>query len=453
MLKTRLAIAAGLVVVGLGAAPLVGSAAEAGGFYGAGSASGGRVSFTVPGFAAVEEVVDAGGPVAQTVLDSQTSAGYAALPHPGDVVLAGPGLFNAVTGQSLPGGYPFYVSASHPTSPESKLDDPSGAYHLAAAATATASSAEARLAPSAQEGAPFTSGGSRASSTAAVEGDAVTITAESRDEALTFGGGALRIGSVRSKAVTVSDPAHPEPASTAETVVEGGSAGPYSFRYGPEGLVVAGGVVPIPASAGLEQLNGFLAPSGISIGIVRGQALTGGTSADVFEVTFRAKSPQPGIPDGIVQVRFGGATTIVTRGTGVGPLPDVAGPVTDVSPPDSGLPAPEQPQPAALGDAEPLSGNSGAASDGFGFGPAASDSTPSATGGGQAISAPDSSTPSETPGPATVGLVAAPAQAALPAGWNGEMQADGLVYLSFAIAGAGVFALLGLWLKKGVLHA
>jgi hypothetical protein len=33
------------------------------------------------------------------------------------------------------------------------------------------------------------------------------------------------------------------------------------------------------------------------------------------------------------------------------------------------------------------------------------------------------------------------------------MQADGLLYLSFAIAGAGVLALLGLWLKKGVLRA
>jgi hypothetical protein len=452
MVKVRLTVAAGVLAAGLMTAPLVSSAAApASGYYGAGSASGGRISFTVPGFAAVEEVVDAGGPVAQAVLDSQTSAGYAALPHPGDVVLAGPGLFNAVTGMSLPGGYPFYVSASHPTSPEGKLDDPSGTYHLGATANATASSAEARFAPSTREGSPFTSGGANASSTALNKGDAVTITAESRDEALTFGGGALRIGSIRSSSVTVYDPTRPEPTSTAETVVEGGSAGPYAFSYGPRGLVVAGGAVPVPPSAGLDQLNAALAPAGISIRIVKGEALTGGSTADIFQVSVRGKSPQPGIPDGIIQVRFGGATTTVTRGTGVGPLPEVTGGVDDVPAPGGVNPVPDQVVPAAPLVADPTGAGSGGL-DGAAFGSSLSERTESS--GAQAALDSDPSDPSETASPATVGLTtASPARSALPAGWNGEMQADGLLYLSFAIAGAGVLALLGLWLKKGVLRA
>src|SRR5713226_3374562 len=124
-MRTRSSVLVGVVVavvVACAATPAQGAARPAG-FVGVASASGGRMTFTVPDFAVVEDVIDGGGPVAQSVLDAGTATSFASLPYPGDNAIAFPGLFNAATGRDLPAGYPFYVRASHPTVPEQQLGD------------------------------------------------------------------------------------------------------------------------------------------------------------------------------------------------------------------------------------------------------------------------------------------------------------------------------------------
>ncbi|HEY4408248.1 MAG TPA: hypothetical protein VGO87_00070, partial [Acidimicrobiia bacterium] len=132
--------AAALVAIGLaGITALAGAAGagpeEVGPFVASASASGARVGYFVPGFVVVEEFVDAGGPVAQTRLDTASADSYAALPYPGGTVLAYQGLA-ALAGVNSPVAYPFFVSATHPANPEQMLTDPSGAYQLKAKAQA-----------------------------------------------------------------------------------------------------------------------------------------------------------------------------------------------------------------------------------------------------------------------------------------------------------------------------
>lgn len=101
------------VVAGVAAMPLPSSATgELPGFRAVALAEGGRVTFSVPGFAVVEDIIDGGGPVSQAVVDGHGASSFASLPYPGETALAFPGLFTAVTDQSLPAGYPFFVSAS-----------------------------------------------------------------------------------------------------------------------------------------------------------------------------------------------------------------------------------------------------------------------------------------------------------------------------------------------------
>src|SRR5882762_677870 len=128
-------------------------------FVGTAAASGGRVSFVVPGQFAVEEIVDGGGPVAQSRLDALGGDSFASLPYPGGSAVAYQGLFAVATGVSSPFAYPAYVSASNPGSPSQEVTDPSGsgAYHLLATAKPAEASGLARFRPG-SEGA-LTSGG------------------------------------------------------------------------------------------------------------------------------------------------------------------------------------------------------------------------------------------------------------------------------------------------------
>lgn len=118
----------------LGATALVGAGLAAPGasaglpaaFVGLAAASGARATFVVPGQFAVEEIVDGGGPVAQSALDPLGGQSYAALPYPGGTAVAYQGLFAVATGLSSPFAYPFYVSATNPGNPSAELADPSG---------------------------------------------------------------------------------------------------------------------------------------------------------------------------------------------------------------------------------------------------------------------------------------------------------------------------------------
>lgn len=311
-MRTRTSVVACAValVVGLAAASPVDAGPRPTGFVAVASASGGRLTVTVPDFAVVEDVIDGGGPVAQSLLDTDTATSFAALPYPGDNAIAFPGLFNAATGQNLPAGYPFYVRASHPTVPEQQLGDPSGSYALDARAAAGRANGTARLG---RDGAGD-GGRSQAGTSATEDGDTVTATAETIDEALSLGGGALRVASVRSSAVTTWRANDAAPATTTGLVVQGGSAGGYTFGFGPGGLVVASQGTPLPMGEGLAVLNQALAPAGITLRFLAAEPVAGGATAGAFEVTVRRPPPGQGIPGGVVRLRFGAALAGIVLG-------------------------------------------------------------------------------------------------------------------------------------------
>src|SRR5438445_3161714 len=133
------------------------------------SAEGVRFSFGAPGFVAVDTFIDGGGPVSQSVIDGLgNSRAFASLPYPGDLAISGPGLLAGLTGLPSPPPYPFYVSSSHPTTPESKLAQPG--YGLAA-----------KSAESSSEGSTMTGGGSGSGASASAIGSTVTDATTSRD--------------------------------------------------------------------------------------------------------------------------------------------------------------------------------------------------------------------------------------------------------------------------------
>ena len=459
-------IGAALVVAGAAAMPLPSSASgELPGFRATALAEGGRVTFSVPGFAVVEDVIDGGGPVSQAVVDGQGSSSFASLPYPGDTALAFPGLFAAVAGQALPAGYPFFVSASHPTSPHQELKDPAGAYRLSAEAAAAAASGLAQLRGQGGEGQSSGSGGAQATSSVHVDGDTITAVAETVNEALNLGAGALRIASVRSREDHLDLDAlnetfaHVEARALRHLDEEGVPpqrrriVRTVDVRYFGEAYEIS-----VPAATGLGHLNEVLAAAGVSIRFADPQTLVGGASAGTLEVVVAEKSPGSGVPGGRVRFRFGGASSAVTLGaalpvdSGVTPGPGV----------DPGPPAAPAPAPPAAASSPGVSGSS-SSSPFTGAGGVPSAATAAGTGSAAAfdsslagsfaapvaaaapaVSAPElSSAPSA---PAALATGATPIVAPRPIG------ADGFVFGSIIVAGLLMMILSSLWRAKGVLR-
>ena len=141
------------------------------------SAEGVRFSFGAPGFVAVDTFIDGGGPVSQSVIDGLgNSRAFASLPYPGDLAISGPGLLAGLTGLPSPPPYPFYVSSSHPTTPEAKVAQPG--YEL------VATSAE-----SSSQGVDHDRGQAGDGSSASAIGSTVTNAVTSRDAASGRGDG------------------------------------------------------------------------------------------------------------------------------------------------------------------------------------------------------------------------------------------------------------------------
>jgi hypothetical protein len=91
--------------------------------------------------------------------------------------------------------------------------------------------------------------------------------------------------------------------------VEGGRAGPLAFQYGPDGLAVNGGGVPLPAGDALSVLNQALAPAGLSIKVVGGDEIAGGRTSDVVLITGQIQLPSG--QTGMLHLRIGGTGTAV----------------------------------------------------------------------------------------------------------------------------------------------
>lgn len=305
---------------------------------GAASAEGMRVSYTVPDFLVVSEVMDGGGPVAQSVLETGgQSTAFASLPYPGENGVGGPALLLGLLGQSPPARYPFYVRADSTVNPDVELKDPSGSYALRATAGARKAVGTADVA----FGPPDQPASSAAARTEVLTGDdgKMTVTAESIFRALSLADGLLRIASVESRSVTVSGPELGEPETTTQLVVDGARVGDQAVTIGPDG-VHALGAPPVPTGGG-DALNQALAQAGVTVRTVAAGSLKGGGAADALEIT--SEHGLPGLPRGILRLQLGGATTAVSTGStpGLGGIPDLpsATPAPDAEP----TPPPEIP--------------------------------------------------------------------------------------------------------------
>src|SRR5262245_25048950 len=161
-------VAAGLPLVAFVAmAPAESSSS----FSGVASADGLRITTSAPGFLVVEDFIDAGGPTAQAaVSDVEGNRGFASVPYPGELAIAGPGLFAIATGQQFPGHYPFYVASANPTTPKNEYSVPG--LTMQTQSDASSSSSQAWFGPADDSGAspasPGANSGGGARSTAKV---------------------------------------------------------------------------------------------------------------------------------------------------------------------------------------------------------------------------------------------------------------------------------------------
>jgi len=252
----RLAAASGLLgVVVLGVSANVAESAEAPGpassYEGVASAEGFRVTVGAPGFAAVDTFVDGGGPVSQSVIDGLgNSRAFASLPYPGDLAITGPGLVAGLTGLPSPPAYPFYVSSSHPTTPEAKVAQPG--YELSATSGEQSS-----------KGSTVTGGGSADGKSSI--GKTVTVADAGRDAAsatvtaaatgtadLIDIGGVLRIAQVDALAKVTRSPGA-EPAREATFTVNGVTIAGQAVGFSEKGFTLAGTNTPLPKDNPLLQ--------------------------------------------------------------------------------------------------------------------------------------------------------------------------------------------------------
>jgi hypothetical protein len=428
----------GIAAVATGAVPGAAQTAATQAATGGAQASGMYVRYGIPGFLVVENFLDGGGPVAQSLADTSSGAGsFASLPYPGETAIAGPGTLSGLGAPRLP-DWPFYVSASHPTRPAQNLSDPSGAYLLDAAATDGQAKASARGGEPAQF-ANQAKSQSDARTEVLTTADVVTSTATSTVDGFTIG--PLSITSVASKSVTTYHRGEAKPTTATELRVDGGRAGNLGFHYGSDGLTVNNGAIPVPSAEGLKALNQALAPAGLSLRIAEAVPLQGGATAAALEVVSAAALPGAGT--GTLHLAMGGATSYVSVGDAVGLPPELpeAPPVAGVEPAPS--PAGREgsaPTAATIGDTGP------AAAPFFGLAPARSSA--GVAGSGASSYGPASNGPADAAGTAPAAAVSeaapVPAQQQLAVAPSQFLVSpkdfDGTSLLALALAAGGLVA-------------
>jgi hypothetical protein len=278
------------------------------------TASGIRFTYEVPAeFLAASTPADGGGPVAQSSIGSGLARSAASLPFPGEVVIAGPGLFYTVTGMTIPGSYPFYVAAEHPTTPKSEVGDPSGQYRMSAGAAERSAASLAQAFFGSKDGG---SGGSRTETSIVVDATGTAVaTAESVTEALSLGGGTLKIAAVRSYSVTRLAAGAATAMTERKLMVEGATVSGQPVTIDAAGVHAGGGSAPIPFGAGAQQVSAALKQAGLSVRVLTESDGVGG-STEVLEIQSRHPLPFAGNPQGVFSWRIGRVTTVLVR-TGV----------------------------------------------------------------------------------------------------------------------------------------
>lgn len=281
--KSRVGLAAvfaGLPVVALAA---MAPADTSSSFSGVASADAIRITTSAPGFLVVEDFIDGGGPTAQAaVSDVEGNRGFASVPYPGELAIAGPGLFAIATGQQFPGHYPFYAASAHPTAPKSEYEAPG----LSMKTTSDAASSEsaARFGP-ADEG---DGGGAR--STAKVVKGPEGMTSEAASVAHALKVGPVEVLGFQSQA-KVTRGAGGDPQRSSSMTFSAMKVGdtPVGVREGK--FVVAGTTMPLDGFAPAQKA---LADAGVSLELVKATDTDDGVVAPGIQITRQQEAAAAG---------------------------------------------------------------------------------------------------------------------------------------------------------------
>lgn len=309
------------------------------------AADGVRVAVVVNDFLVVSNVVDAGGPSTQAIVNAfGDSRGYAAFPYPGEIVLTAHGL-----SQGAAPKYPL-IAQSDPTQP--KTDVGTGPYHLHAESADDRAGADAKT--NVGNGSVAT-GLTHATATAVHDPQtaAVTADAESDVEGVSVAG-VLSIGRVHSHARMVSGPGKPVE-RTSDTELADVTVSGQQVGVTDRGLVLAGTDVPLPKDS---TANSALSAAGITVHYL--DAVKTPTSTVAPGLAVDVEQEVPGVGQTTVSYVFGqAAVTAQANGasssTGL-PTPTLAG-----APGSGPAPGPGTTDTAQIADTPPTGATTGAA--------------------------------------------------------------------------------------------
>jgi len=285
-------------------------------FSGVASADGLRITTSAPGFLVVEDFIDAGGPTAQAaVSDVEGNRGFASVPYPGELAIAGPGLFAIASGQQFPGHYPFYVASAHPTTPKSGYDAPG--LSMQTQSDAGSSQSAARFGPS--DDGP---GGARSSAKVVHGADGMTSEAIGTADLVKVG--PVEVAGFTSRAkVTRAPGGEPQRSSSMEFSAMKIGDTPVGVRDGQ--FVVAGTTVPL---SGFAPAQKALADAGVSVEVVQATKTDDGVVSPGIQITRTQDAAAAGTKL-VVRYTLGRALAAAEAGSGsagvdLGGTPDVA---------------------------------------------------------------------------------------------------------------------------------
>jgi hypothetical protein len=311
-------VAAGVAAtVGIGALMITPARADdssSGVAIGTATASGVRTSYDLPGFLVLDTYADAGGPIAQSVVNSTSNGtAFASFPYPGDTVVNAPALVNVATGQPFPVTYPFYVLADGLT-PKASAKDATGSLALGADAGARTANSEARLAgPTA--GVISTAGSLQGTSVVISDDGVMTSIADSLTRGIDVQG-VLKIAEVHVRTTSILKPGDRKPTTTSATEVTGVSVLGQPVGLNENGIAAPGGAAGSPYAPVLDDLNQALAKEGISVALAGGRSVEGGMSNAGVEILQRGALPLSGSPVGVARTLVGNASSFIVGGSG-----------------------------------------------------------------------------------------------------------------------------------------
>jgi hypothetical protein len=316
-MRSGTVVAGVAVTVGLAALMVTPAQADdsSGAAVGTASASGVRTSYDFPGYLVIDTLYDAGGPIAQSVVNSSGGGtSFASFPYPGDTIVNAPALANVGTGQAFPFTYPLYVVSDGNLTPKASAHDATNSLVLNAESAARTAAAQARLAgPTA--GVIATSGSIQETSVGIGDDGVMISIADSVTRGIDIDG-VLKIAEVHVRTVSVLKPGDKAPTTTSTTDVTGVSVAGQPVGLTKDGIVALGGSRGSPYAPVLDALNEALADGGIQVALAGDREVNGGTSNAGVEILQRGKMPFAGSPEGVARTLIGNASSFIVGGSG-----------------------------------------------------------------------------------------------------------------------------------------